>query len=339
MSEVAGVAKTIFINDEGELRCGWRILAFMVAFLILTTMIAVLVAAFAMLSPAFGSLFAGRDHDASGLRQLARSFVETTGLLTAAGAASLLCARLLERRTFSSVGYKLHPGWFHDLALGLVLGAITLAIAVGTIAAAGAVSFEVQSGAALRIALGFAGLGLYFLLAAAFEELLVRGFVFQAIAHNVGPVAAIAITSVAFSLLHIGNPNVTIFAILNTVLAGVWLGVAYWLTRSLWLATALHASWNFAMVWIFGLPVSGLTAFVDFACLRGRPGMPVWLSGGDYGPEAGFAATIALALSTIAIGKSGVFRASLEMLAALRHGTPATKNESETFQLELKEPN
>jgi hypothetical protein len=338
MSDGADVAKTVFINDERELRCCWRILAFLVAFLIFTSMLAVIVAVLAMSLPRSGSLIVRLDNDPSSASQLARSFVDTITPLSATLAASLLCARLLEQRPLSSVGYKLHSRWFRDFALGLILGTLTLAVSVGIMAAAGAASFEVQAAASLRLASGFGGLLLFFLLAAAFEELFLRGFVFQAIAHNVGPVAAIGITSIAFSLLHIRNPNVTIFAIFNTVLAGVWLGVAYWLTRSLWFATGLHASWNFAMVWIFGLPVSGLTAFMDFAWFRGQPGAPVWLSGGDYGPEGGLAATTALALSALLIWKSGMFRASPEMLDALRHGSLRKKPESEHEPLERKEP-
>jgi hypothetical protein len=96
--------------------------------------------------------------------------------------------------------------------------------------------------------------------------------------------------------------------------------LAYLMTRSLWLATALHYSWNFAMVFIFGLPVSGFITLGDVAWLRGTIGAPAWISGGSYGPEGGVAATVALLLSTLAIWKSGLFTTSDEMLAAIQHG-------------------
>ena len=44
--------------------------------------------------------------------------------------------------------------------------------------------------------------------------------------------------------------------------------------------------------------------------------------GGDYGPEAGAAATLALLISTLVIWKSGWFRPTAEMLAAIKHGKP-----------------
>ncbi len=130
----------------------------------------------------------------------------------------------------------------------------------------------------------------------------------------------IVITSVAFGVMHLFNPNATLFAVANTMLAGVWLGVAYLKTRSLWLATALHAAWNYVMVFVFGLPVSGITMYNEMALMAGRSGTPIWLSGGDYGPEGGAAATLALILSTIVIIKWRVFRASEDMIIATRHG-------------------
>jgi membrane protease YdiL (CAAX protease family) len=126
-------------------------------------------------------------------------------------------------------------------------------------------------------------------------------------------------------MLHLYNPGVTLFSTVNTVLAGIWLGVAYWKTRSLWLATALHVSWNLAMVFVFGLPVSGLTDYSEMGLLMGRPGSPAWLSGGDYGPEGGAAATLMLLASTFVIWKSGLFGVSPEMKTALIHGSASNE--------------
>ena len=39
--------------------------------------------------------------------------------------------------------------------------------------------------------------------------------------------------------------------------AGVMLGAAYMLTRSLWLPMGLHAAWNFTQGEVFDIPVSG----------------------------------------------------------------------------------
>jgi hypothetical protein len=162
----------------------------------------------------------------------------------------------------------------------------------------------------------------FFLLSGAFEELLFRGFAFQALVHNIGAVPAILITSTLFGLAHLSNYNASAFSTINTILSGVWLGVAYLMTRSLWLATALHYSWNFVMAFVFGLPVSGTSTLSQLAWLRGSSQSPEWLSGGEYGPEGGAAATLVLILSTLVIWKSGLFKPSEEMLAAIQHGKP-----------------
>jgi hypothetical protein len=58
----------------------------------------------------------------------------------------------------------------------------------------------------------------------------------------------------------------------------------------------------------------------EMALMSGQSGPPVWVSGGDYGPEGGAAATLALILSTVAIIKWRAFRASEDMMIATRHG-------------------
>ena len=319
MSHARDSARTLFFNDEGELRCGWRLLVFFVVFLILSSLFTVLAAiseVVYVVQHAIGGTYA----DLSPAQKLAGPFIITIISLFSVILASAFCARLLERRSLASVGYKLHPGWWRDSGLGLILGAVSLGLSVGIMILARSASFRIQTSDISNLAPRFIALFIFFLLAATFEELLIRGFAFQALAHNAGPVFAIAATSVAFGLLHLHNPSVTVFSTINTILAGVWLGTAYWATRSLWLVTALHLSWNFAMSFIFGLPVSGISDFVPLAWLTGQPGGPTWLSGGNYGPEGGAAATIGLLLSTLVIWKSGLWTASTEMLAALRHG-------------------
>ena len=62
-----------------------------------------------------------------------------------------------------------------------------------------------------------------------------------------------------FGAAHLGNPNSTYFAAFCiAVEAGILLGAAYMLTRSLWLPMALHAAWNFTQGEIFDVNVSGV---------------------------------------------------------------------------------
>jgi len=321
MSEPLDVARYIFMNEEGELRSGWRILAFFLFFILAASLLMALTKAFTTLFPSLNSLVAEPIASESLSRSVLISlFVGNLSNLAAAVIASAISARMLERRSLASIGFKPHRKWQRDFLLGNVMGASALAIAVGIAVAASTITFSVHTRETGAVARGFAIAFFFFLIAGAFEELIFRGFPFQALVHNLGGAAAVAITSVLFGLAHLSNPSASTLSTVNTILAGVWLGLAYLMTRSLWLATALHYSWNFAMVWVFGLPVSGFTTLDQLAWLRGSIGAPAWISGGSYGPEGGVAVTAALLLSTLAIWKSGLFTLSDEMLAAVQHG-------------------
>jgi uncharacterized protein len=314
----------IFINREKELRSGWRVLLFILAFIAAIIFTRGVAGTLEKLIPSLRFLASEPPADATaGARyDLLGLMIAQVETLAAALIASFACARWLERRTLRSVGFKLHRGWLRHFALGSLIGAAALALAVGLEAAARAVHFAAQTTAPWVLARNFGYLFVFFLLAGAFEELMFRGFPLQALIHNLGGWAAVGITSVFFGLAHVANANASVFSTINTVLAGAWLGTAYLMTRSLWLATGLHYSWNFIMTFVFGLPVSGITTFQNLAWLRGESSFPGWVSGGDYGPEAGAAATLALLVSTLLIWKSGWFRPDAEMLAATEHGKP-----------------
>ena len=312
------------MNEEGELRSGWRVLVFVILYIVAASMLGWALRILVILVPSLSFLLSQPSAPGEYLSNKGLLYLGFSQLIniSATLAATAVCARLLERRSLASVGYKLHTGWLRDFSLGSILGALSLGLAVAIAAAAGAVSFEINSQGGAHMARGFVILFLLFIVSAAYEELLFRGFMFQALTHNIGPAAAILITSTLFGLVHLNNDNASTFSTVNTILAGVWLGVAYLMTRSLWFATALHFSWNFVMVFVFGLPVSGISVFDQLAWLRAADRPPDWVSGGVYGPEGGAAATLVLILSTLAIWKSGLLKPSEEMLAAIRHGHP-----------------
>jgi membrane protease YdiL (CAAX protease family) len=133
------------------------------------------------------------------------------------------------------------------------------------------------------------------MMAAFMEEILFRGILFRWIEEFAGSWAALAITSALFGLAHILNPNATWFSSLAiAVEAGLLLGGAYMLTRSLWLPIGLHAAWNFTQGEIFGVPVSGGAVH---GLLKSRLTGPALLSGGGFGLEASL---IALVIATAA---------------------------------------
>jgi len=176
-------------------------------------------------------------------------------------------------------------------AQGLGIGFVLFSAVVGVAAIAGAYTIVGKGDTSGLVT----GLATFALLPGFREELLFRGIFFRWIEEFGGSWAALIVTSALFGLAHIFNPNATWFSSLAiAVEAGVLLGAAYMVTRSLWLPIGLHAAWNFTQGAIFDVPVSGIDAqgLVE-AKLQG----PAWLSGGTFGLEA---SVIALALATTA---------------------------------------
>ncbi len=334
MSDATDVITRIFKNHDGEFRSGWRLLIFFVVYQIVFLIINGIYFLLSALVPMMKALLVfTSDRPATSWLELFGYMLINAESLAAVLAANAICARALERRSFLSTGFKLHQGWWRDVVLGLILGATTLTVAVAIAAASGATTFSAIPNRPTFLIQAFIVLTIFFFLSAVHEEALVRGFAFQALTHNLGAPMALLITSAIFGLLHLANPNVTFFSTLNTILAGIWLGVAYLMTRSLWLATALHLSWNLVMVFVFGLPVSGIVFFNNYRWLGGESLNKIWISGGVYGPEGGAAATLTLIICTLAIWKSGLFSTTQEMAEAIKHG----KREPETISLFAKE--
>jgi hypothetical protein len=158
------------------------------------------------------------------------------------------------------------------------------------------------------------------ILAAAFEELIFRGYAFQTLLRGAPAVVPILLFSIYFGWAHWENPNRTLFSTVNTALAGVWLSIAYLRTRNLWFPTALHFAWNWTMGVFFGIPVSGLQ--IERPLLVTSSDGPVWLTGGNYGSEGGAAATVVLIAAIAVIWRARWLRVSSGMNAALLDRAP-----------------
>ncbi|MBV9529289.1 type II CAAX endopeptidase family protein [Sphingomonas sp.] len=116
------------------------------------------------------------------------------------------------------------------------------------------------------------------------EEMLFRGILFRWIEEFGGSWLALFVTSGLFGAAHLMNPNASPIAAVGIAFeAGVMLGAAYMLTRSLWLPMGLHAAWNFAQGEIWDIPVSGTKVHgIVVARLAGDP----LLTGNGFGLEA-----------------------------------------------------
>jgi membrane protease YdiL (CAAX protease family) len=123
------------------------------------------------------------------------------------------------------------------------------------------------------------------------EEMLFRGILFRWIEAFGGSWAALLLTSAFFGAAHLANPHASAIAALGIAFeAGVMLGAAYMLTRSLWLPMGIHAAWNFTQGEVFDIPVSGTPVH---GLLVARLNGPPLLTGNGFGLEASLIAIVA----------------------------------------------
>jgi membrane protease YdiL (CAAX protease family) len=297
----------IFLNRHARLRSGWRLAIFCAAYY------AVLAALFITVYGIFFLLKVPNPNArlAGTLGFVVQSFV----LLTAALLVGWGCGRLFEDLPLRALGWARHRGWLRHLLVGSLLGALSLLLAALIATAFRGFHFSVApSISSVAFVKTFFGSAVIFIIAAAAEEMLFRGYPLQTMMRALPFVAAIIPSSVFFAAVHLNNPNVSRgFTFINTTLAGFWLAVAYLRTRSLWFPLGLHWAWNWAMGALLGLPVSGITSLTRAPLFRAADAGPAWLTGGAYGIEGGAACTVALIISTIFIWKTRLLQADEEL--------------------------
>ncbi len=130
------------------------------------------------------------------------------------------------------------------------------------------------------------------------EELMFRGWLLQNTGVQIGPLAGIAFTTSLFTLLHLGNPGVTLLGVINIFLVGILFVLIALLEGGIWAASAFHVSWNWAQSNIFGFKGSGLEigggSFVQIV-----PSGSDAIIGGDFGFEGSVAATTTLVIGIL----------------------------------------
>lgn len=213
-------------------------------------------------------------------------------------AAGWIVVSHLDQRPLGALGFPLVRQSAPEAAWGMILGGGLIALAAALLLVSGTAGFRPDAGGGGEYAGHLLVTLAFFWLAAAAEELLFRGYAFQALVESLGVWPAVVATSALFSWMHGGNPGIGPIAFVNIFLAGVMLALAYLRTRSLWFATAVHAGWNWTMASLLDFPVSGLTAF-DTPLYDAVETGADWWTGGGFGPEAGLAGSIALAAATV----------------------------------------
>jgi membrane protease YdiL (CAAX protease family) len=299
-SDIIMEVRRALVNPrERRLRAGWRLLVGLPLLLFVLTAAQMGQQALEALSVTV-PLLAGAAVLVGGL------------LLYGAGTGALVgLSWWLGGRTVAGLGLG-GDGWWRNLGFGLALGvAMTTAIflvelGLGFVAIDGVLVTrpENQFGVVLPALVAVPGILLFFVGVGVFEEVLMRGYLFNNIAEGlsgIGPVGkrgaiatAAVVTSGLFGLLHGANAGSTLFALLNITVVGFFFAATYVLTDDLGIPIGIHVTWNFSISSLYGFPVSGLTT--PASVLSVRQTGPELVTGGSFGPEGGLILYLGLAV-------------------------------------------
>lgn len=268
--------RPVFVGEDGALRAVWRIALFCVVTIVSYVVIA------AIAGPALVLLF--RAIGAAGVTT--EYLAEALALL----AGTAIMVRYVDRRPWSEVWMGPAAAQPARLATGFLLGAFAIGLPIIALVATG--WLERRPGPAGAWLPAAARVTLLLLPAALLEELLSRGYIFSVLCKAWGWKWTLAVTSIAFGLMHLANNGVSVRSTLLVMLAGVFLGAVLLATQSLYAAWMTHFAWNWTMAVLFHTAVSGFPMEApQYSYVASGPN---WATGGIWGPEGGLPAGLGM---------------------------------------------
>lgn len=162
-------------------------------------------------------------------------------------------------------------------------------------------------------AIALCGQAIRYLSGSFFEELISRGLVFYLVYRSLPNrsvffrnATGLAISSVLFGLLHIGNSDLNLIAIVNLIGLGALFGLLYLRNQKLFAPVGAHFAWNFFQNNVFGMPNGGQASkawLFEPTCLSES-----FIFGGSIGPEGSLIALLLVIVATILVGRASLFK-------------------------------
>ena len=282
------LGRRIFFGADG-LRAGWSLILFYLFIAIPQIAVVAL----------FRHLHRLNPDELRHIAQYPHQMLITNGIpLIVVALATFLMSRI-EKRPLKSYGIGLNPGAGRQFLEGLFWGAALLSILAFALWRMHLLVFDgvLLSGlGGLRFSLEWLG---GFLLVALFEELATRAFLQFTLARGITGILrftrvasyanfigfwiAASVVSFMFGFSHSANTHESQIGLISAGLIGFVASLSLWRTGSLWWAIGVHASWDWAQSFLYGVADSGHV--VSFHLLGSHPeGKAVW-SGGLVGPE------------------------------------------------------
>jgi membrane protease YdiL (CAAX protease family) len=260
-------ARSWFVSSDGRLHAPWRILLFLVVAFVCVLVLATLV------RPAVPAIDGFLGDTAA-----AAEIVSMLGVL----AAHAIMLRL-DKGSWAYVALDRDAARPIVLVRGWLLGALPILVPSLVLLGAGWLAMRQSPDGPWWVVAGKLSVLLFF--AALFEELFSRGYIFAVLREWLGWPVALALTSLAFGLLHLTNPGADARSVSIVILSGFYLGAVLIVTRSLYAAWMTHVAWNWSMAVLLHTAVSGhIFTHPDYQIVDNGPN---WLTGGAWGPEGG----------------------------------------------------
>jgi uncharacterized protein len=267
-------SKTILRTPAGALRAPWRLAFFGAALVVASLVVAVLVVPFAAKFRV--PLWLGAP--------TLSSIVSVVAIL----GATWLALRWLDRKPWSDVGLDRTAATPKLVVGGFLIGGAAIALPITILILVGWLRLTPVTAAPWGHPI--VRMTVLFLPAAFAEELLTRGYLLTVLRDAWNWPVAVAITSIAFGLLHLQNAGADVQSVALVTLAGVFLATIRIVTGSLYAAWSAHFAWNWVMAAVFHASVSGY-AF-EAPAYRYVDAGPDWATGGVWGPEGGIPAGV-----------------------------------------------
>ena len=189
----------------------------------------------------------------------------------------------IEKRSLGDYGLPRRGAFGIRFFEGLVWGFFAECATMFTLYLTGNVTvngFDLTGSAAVRYALLWLAA---FVMVGFIEEFLFRGYPQFTLSTGIGFWPAALILSGLFWLGHMGNPGETWVGGFATALAALLFCVSLRVTGNLWFAIGMHAAWDWAETYFFGVADSGMPA--NGHLLNTTLSGSKWMTGGTVGPE------------------------------------------------------
>lgn len=199
------------------------------------------------------------------------------------GAFATVTWRRRKQPVLSGFGLTVDRDALPDIGIGLLIATTAMIGILAALLIAGGIHVTRDAFAPAN-ALGF---GLFLVSQGIVDETLMRGMLISGLALLMRGrrIAAVLVAGILFGMTHAFFQGATPLSVISNSLGGVMYGLAFVLTGRIWLGVGLHFAWNFVQGPILGFILSGHS--VTGALFRIDDLGPVWLTGGNYGPEGG----------------------------------------------------